>query len=396
LAADRSDDADVPSGEHSDHAADRANPPADDTRQSARPPAETRTRQEAYDHLYAITQPNDRTDPADRSGPVAPSQPADHPANRPEAPADESKRSDHPPSASRSDKEPPTDLRAPNESQEHTEPAVQPEPAAHSNPAEPTESRPQPPPGTTWEERTDLYRWMWNEYKNKWQDKERPPVDTSEDLPGTWRGDGDRKLGPADNERIEAECDRIAERAEKEITPAVLAVERQDPDRHLIGLEHCLKDRDRIKEKVSDNMNEYGLPAAAAISLVPDTIRYTFQYKEVDYARGVSADIARLHEQGFKLEIPKNFWSDDQYKGVNSQWIEPVSGQRFEVQFHTRISYEAKQLTHPAYERIRTKQADALEDLLLEAFQKKVSAAVPIPPGAMEIRDYSKRDQDAR
>ena len=43
------------------------------------------------------------------------------------------------------------------------------------------------------------------------------------------------------------------------------------------------------------------------------------------------------------------------YKGINSQWIEPDSGQRFEVQFHTRISFEAKQLTHPAYERLRTR-----------------------------------------
>ena len=40
----------------------------------------------------------------------------------------------------------------------------------------------------------------------------------------------------------------------------------------------------------------------------------------------------------------------DQYKGINSQWIDPESGQRFEVQFHTRISFEAKQLTHDAYE----------------------------------------------
>ena len=68
----------------------------------------------------------------------------------------------------------------------------------------------------------------------------------------------------------------------------------------------------------------------------------------------------------------------------------PESGQRFEAQFHTRISFEAKQLTHPAYERIRTKQADTLEELVLEAFQKKVTADVPVPPGAADIPDYRK------
>ena len=72
----------------------------------------------------------------------------------------------------------------------------------------------------------------------------------------------------------------------------------------------------------------------------------------------------------------------DQYKGINSQWIDPESTQRFEVQFHTRISFEAKQLTHPAYERLRTRQPDKFEQMVLEAFQKKVSADVPVPPGA--------------
>ena len=73
------------------------------------------------------------------------------------------------------------------------------------------------------------------------------------------------------------------------------------------------------------------------------------------YTGGAWMDIERLKDQGFKLEKLKNSWSGDQYKGINSQWIEPDTGQRFEVQFHTHISFEAKQLTHPAYERIRTK-----------------------------------------
>ena len=77
-------------------------------------------------------------------------------------------------------------------------------------------------------------------------------------------------------------------------------------------------------------------------------------------------------------------------------WIEPDTGQRFEVQFHTRISFEAKQLTHDAYERLRTKQADEFEEMVLEAFQEKVTADVPVPPGAADIPDYPERGTDAR
>ena len=129
---------------------------------------------------------------------------------------------------------------------------------------------------------------------------------------------------------------------------------------------------------------------------MPDAIRYTFQYKEARYTQGVWTDIERLKDQGFELDKLKNSWSDDQYKGINSQWIEPDTGQRFEVQFHTRISFEAKQLTHGAYERLRTQQADTFEELVLEAFQKKVTAEVPVPPGADGIPDYPERGADAR
>ena len=113
---------------------------------------------------------------------------------------------------------------------------------------------------------------------------------------------------------------------------------------------------------------------------MPDAIRYTFQYGEARYTQGVLADVACLKDQGFELDKLKNSWSDDQYRGINSQWIEPDTGQRFEVQFHTRISFEAKQLTHKAYERLRTQQADKFEELVLEAFQKKLRPRCPFRP----------------
>src|SRR6202044_4201867 len=115
---------------------------------------------------------------------------------------------------------------------------------------------------------------------------------------------------------------------------------------------------------------------------------YPFQSQEARYTQSVLTDIVPLKDQGFRLDKLKNSWSDDQYKGINSQWIEPNTGQRFEVQFHTRISFEAKQLTHGAYERLRTREADAFEELVLEAFQKKVTADVPVPTGATSIPDY--------
>ena len=239
-----------------------------------------------------------------------------------------------------------------------------------------------------WQETTAESRWMWSEYQRKWPSAERSPADRSTDPSDSWRGDRGRSLDHADNSRVEAECDRIAKREEELVSPAMRAVESQDPDRHLIGFEHRLKGRDRIKEKVYDKMQELFCSAEEAVSVVSDTIRYTFQYRETRYTEGVWTDLERLKENGFELKMLKNSWSNDQYKGINTQWIEPDTGQRFEVQFHTRISFEAKQLTHDAYELLRTKQADKFEQMVLGAFQAKVAAEVPLPPGATDIPDY--------
>jgi hypothetical protein len=247
-----------------------------------------------------------------------------------------------------------------------------------------------------WGETAKESRWMWSEYQRKWPPGERTPVDRSDDPPGSWHGDGNRVLDPADNSRVESACDRIAQREQDKISPALRAAESEDPDRHLIGFEYRLKGRDRIKEKVYGTVNDFDRSPEQAVSLVPDAIRYTFQYREARYTQGVRTDIERLKDQGFELDKLKNSWSDEQYKGINSQWIEPDTGQRFEVQFHTRISFEAKQLTHGAYERLRSRQPDAFEQMVLEAFQKKVTGEVPIPPGADGIPDYPQRGTDAR
>ena len=223
--------------------------------------------------------------------------------------------------------------------------------------------------GEKWQVKVAESRWMWSEYQRKWPPEERSSADRSTDPSDSWRGDRGRSLDSANNSRVEAECDRIAKREEDRISPAMRAVESQDPDRQLIGFQHRLKGRDRIKEKVYDSMEVLKHSPEKAVSLVPDTIRYTFQYRESHYTQGVWTDIERLKGEGFKMNKLKNYWSDDQYKGINSPWIDPDTGQRFEVQFHTRISFEAKQLTQTAYERIRIEQADAFEEMVLEAFQ---------------------------
>ena len=120
-----------------------------------------------------------------------------------------------------------------------------------------------------WDQSAEESRWMWGEYQRKWPPSEHPPVDTSADPPGSWRADGDRFLPAAVNRRVDTECDHVVDRERDVISPAMRAVESQDPDRHLIGFDHRLKGRDRIKEKVCDKMEEYGFsPARSRLECV--------------------------------------------------------------------------------------------------------------------------------
>ena len=197
-----------------------------------------------------------------------------------------------------------------------------------------------------WDKSAEESRWMWGEYQRKWPPSERPPVDTSADPPGSWRGDRDRYLDRAANDRVEAACDRIADREREKISPAMRAVENQDPDRHLIGFDYRLKGRDRIKEKVCDVMEELNFPPEEAVSLVPDAIRYTVQYREAKYTQGVYADIERM-----KGRRASSCTDSRTHGPANSTRASTASGssrstdQRFEVQFHTRDQLRG-QATH--------------------------------------------------
>ena len=187
---------------------------------------------------------------------------------------------------------------------------------------------------------------------------------------------------------IEEGCDRVRVLEETVVTPAMRRIEAADPNRSLVGLEFRLKGRERLAEKVAEAVEERGRSIVEAFGLVKDAIRYTFCYSEDGYAQGVLADCRRLEAEGFVRFDRKNSWDGDEYKGINSHWRAPGGGQIFEVQFHTRSSFEAKQETHWAYERLRALPEDEAEVRDLRAFQREVSAKIPIPLGAADIPEY--------
>ena len=242
-----------------------------------------------------------------------------------------------------------------------------------------------------WDAAVPELQGIWEKIKSKYGYTERS-VSVAQPTDGSWRGDGGRKLDSAQNAEVDRGYARIREVGEHTIIPGLRAVEAEDPTRHLAGFDHRFKGLDRLKEKVADRIRTKGRPAAETLAQIPDVVRATFQYNESAYSAGVMNDVQRLQAKGFIQVERRNTWESDQYKGINTRWQEPESQVTFEVQFHTRASLEAKELTHKAYERIRsiteqTPEADQ-ETSELKEFQRRVNSMIPIPPGVADIDDY--------
>jgi hypothetical protein len=240
----------------------------------------------------------------------------------------------------------------------------------------------------TWTATRERFQESWAGHCERWPQEARKPPDRSADPPGSWRGDSGRYLDSAANAEVEERCERIADIERTLITPAMREIESSDPNRHLSGLDHRLKGPDRLKDKIAAEGSEKGRTSAEALMMAKDAIRYTFIYRDDHYSDGLAADVGRLEAQGFQQSELRNTWVDERYKGINTRWRDPDSGQLFEVQFHTEASYEAKQLTHCVYERTRDPTTSRAELRELRRLQEDVCRQVLIPPGASEIPDY--------
>ena len=328
-----------------------------------------------------------RPDPADHTGPAAGDSPADHdsPAGS-DSPARSDSPADHAGPADRGGRG--ADAARPGAAVSREEQV-----AEHARYRAVVEAAGQAAADReAWAEAVPRLRAAWADHQARYPERVRASPHTQPD--GSWVGGEHRGLDPEQNtEASKAHAD-LADEADRYILPALRRVEAADPDRRLAGLEHLVKGEDRLKEKLADELFGKNKTVREALAEVPDAIRFTLRYHHEGYAEGVLADVDRLKAEGFDLVKLKNLWADNQYKGINSQWRNPDTGCRFEVQFHTPESLEAKELTHQAYERIRGVDVTPAERREARAFQRQVNALLSTPPGTDRIKDYPEKTDD--
>ena len=131
-----------------------------------------------------------------------------------------------------------------------------------------------------WAEAAPKLRVAWEMLKEKYGHEERPEPAPQADG-GSWRGKGGRALDAASNAEIDLGYARIREVGENVIVPAILRVAAEDPTRTLAGFDCRIKGKDRLKEKVADEMRSTpGITPAQALASIADVVRFTFTYEE--------------------------------------------------------------------------------------------------------------------
>jgi hypothetical protein len=212
--------------------------------------------------------------------------------------------------------------------------------------------------------------------------------------------------------RLEPDANRVADRelsarrsaegrgddgkyGDRGITPAMRRVEAKLDHGTLVPdtEKFALKTPARFKEKLAKmTAIEPGRPPSELSREIHDGIRYTLLFSVERYSSGVDAACLQIATSGYTLIGLKPSWSGVEYKGINSQWKDPASGQLFEVQFHTSDSWAAKQATHDAYERIASPETPPAERSRLREYQREISARIPIPPGALDFFPYKSKE----
>ena len=161
----------------------------------------------------------------------------------------------------------------------------------------------------------------------------------------------------------------------------------------VVGLENALKSIDSLERKIYDRINnrdmKYGYIEAIrrSASKINDSMRFTLLLAPENYSSSFYRVKSLLEANGYKYKKSYNAWreGDGTYKGVNSTFETP-SGLEFEVQFHTRETFDIKQKTHYLYEESRSTGISKSRKEQIATEQRLHYIKIETPVGASDIK----------
>lgn len=158
------------------------------------------------------------------------------------------------------------------------------------------------------------------------------------------------------------------------------------------GLEHKLKTKQSIKRKIETDSAEKNITESQAAKDIKDAVRFTAIYSDKDFVNGYKSFKQSLLEKGYSESRCKNYFDlfrqgKVKHKSVQSVFSAP-DGYKFEVQFHTRASQDAKDKKVPLYEEARAKGVTKTRLRQLEMEMERLGKSVKDPPDVFTIASH--------
>lgn len=182
--------------------------------------------------------------------------------------------------------------------------------------------------------------------------------------------------------------------AEPAITAAMRQVEAA-VDGNLTGLDFRLKTPESYTRKINTDAKDllatksYEEAYAYATSHTYDAVRYTILSEANEFTETFSKSVYELQKMGYNISRVKNTLPNINapYRGVNTVITAP-NGYRFELQFHTPESLDAKNKTHLLYEESRKDSTSLERRIELDKQMKQITKSIKTPKGAETISPF--------
>lgn len=219
------------------------------------------------------------------------------------------------------------------------------------------------------------------------------------------------KREPFNPESVTKECNCTREKAEEAHTFAKDIFEQAVADEpkitqnlidvakanggQMYGLDFRLKQETSLARKIINDANdEYGGDLSKAAGKIKDAVRYTMVFDDNGFTKSYKDTKSTLEAAGYEEMRCKNFW--DKYskdtgnpiKSVQSVFRSP-DGTLFELQFQTYNSQGAKEISHPMYEKQRSKDTSKDEKKSLGKQMRHLYSHVKNPPYVKTIESHS-------
>lgn len=181
-----------------------------------------------------------------------------------------------------------------------------------------------------------------------------------------------------------------ARKAEPKITKDLINISK-GLGMEMTGLKYSVKTASSVESKIkrkkpaSESDDKY-------IRRMGDLVRYTQMGKHSDLGTNTVKTMNALKENGYKVTKVDNKYLDknSDYKGIHLDVVSPT-GQKLELQIHSKESMDVKNKLHPIYEKSRMMPKDSPKRLELENQMRAISATLPMPKGIENVKNYEER-----